>query len=269
LEADFTSAKAVSAKFDEENLSYARFLRADLRNADLRLASMVHTDLRLANISQSLVFGVSAWRVKLCDTLQEDLIITEYDEPVIRVDGLEVAQFIHLILHNRNLRNVIDVIGNKAILIVGRFSEQRKAALNAVKTELRQRGYVPIIFDFEKPRTRDMSETLSLLAHMSRFIVADLTDARSVPHELQLVVPNLPSVPVQPVIHHTYREYALFEHIKRYPWVLPIYVYRNTEELIKLLTTSLLPRAEAAADDCAGAKAPRSERDSEMPMGPQ
>jgi hypothetical protein len=37
----------------------------------------------------------------------------------------------------------------------------------------RQRKYVPILFDFEKPKSRNTEETITLLARMARFVVAD------------------------------------------------------------------------------------------------
>ena len=38
------------------------------------------------------------------------------------------------------------------MLILGRFTEERKLVLDALREELRQRCYLPILFDFEKPR---------------------------------------------------------------------------------------------------------------------
>ena len=110
-----------------------------------------------------------------------------------RFDNIEVAQFVYLLLHNEKIRDVIDTIGKKAVLILGRFTAERKAVLDALREELRKRDYLPILFDFDVPATRDITETVSLLARMARFVVADITDARSIPQELSVIVPDLPS----------------------------------------------------------------------------
>jgi hypothetical protein len=84
-------------------------------------------------------------------------------------------------------------------------SEREFAALlhvdqDAIRDALRQRGRSPVMFDFDKPRTQTTLETISTLAHMSRFVIADLTDAKSVLQELMAIVPTSPSVQVQPLL---------------------------------------------------------------------
>jgi hypothetical protein len=107
------------------------------------------------------------------------------------VDNLEVAQFIYLLLKNQQIRNVIDTITSKVVLILGRFTPERKAVLDAIRDELRKRDYLPVVFDFEKPSHCDLTETVSTLAHMAKFVIADLTDAKSLPQELASIVPFL------------------------------------------------------------------------------
>jgi hypothetical protein len=138
------------------------------------------------------------------------LIITAQNEPEITVDNIEVAQFIYLMLNNEKVRDVIDTITSKAVLILGRFTEERKAVLDALREELRKRNYLPILFDFSVPTTRDITETISLLARMARFIIADLTDPSSIPKELEAIVPSL-AVPVQPLLESSSRPYAMFK----------------------------------------------------------
>jgi len=126
-------------------------------------------------------------------------VITPYGQSAIEVDNLEVAQFIYLLLKNERIRNVIDTITSKVVLILGRFTDERKVVLDAIRDELRKRDYLPVLFDFQKPESRDLTGTVSTLANMARFIIADLTDPSSVPHELATVVPST-IVPVQTIL---------------------------------------------------------------------
>ncbi len=173
------------------------------------------------------------------------MVITPSDEPEVTVDNIEVAQFVYLLLHNEKIRGVIDTITSKVVLILGRFTAERKAVLDALRDELRQRNYLPILFDFEKPAGRDITETISLLARMARFVVADITDAKSIPQELNVIVPDLPSVAVQPVLLEGSGEYGMFEHFTRYPWVLETYRYPSPERLIAELGERVIRPAEA------------------------
>ncbi len=91
-------------------------------------------------------------------------------------------------LKNEKVRQVIDTITSKVVLILGRFTEERKAVLDAIREELRHRDFAPILFDFDKPASKDITGTVETLARMARFIIADLTDPSSIPYELGTVV---------------------------------------------------------------------------------
>ena len=75
-----------------------------------------------ADLTGCRIYGVSAWGLKLERVKQQNLIITPEGEPKITVDNIEVAQFIYLMLHNQKIRDVIDTITSKAVLILGRFT---------------------------------------------------------------------------------------------------------------------------------------------------
>lgn len=74
------------------------------------------------------------------------------------------------------------------MLILGRFTE-RTPVLDGLRTRLRELGFAPIVFDFERPTSKDLTETVQILAGLSAFIIADLTAPRSAPHEAQAVIP--------------------------------------------------------------------------------
>jgi uncharacterized protein YjbI with pentapeptide repeats len=265
--ANLSKADLSSAHLYEANLSFANLSGADLSGADLAEANLVHADLRGAKLSQakldqaqlirtdircaeltgSSIYGISAWDVKVdSGTQQQNLIITPPDEPVIVVDNIKVAQFIYLLLANEEIRDVIDTITSKAVLILGRFSPERKIILDRLREELRARHYVPILFDFEQAKSRDTVETIRILAGMAKFVIADLTDAKSVLQELQAIVPNLPSVVVRFIIKKSEQEPGMLDHIRRFPWVIDgAFEYETPEEVIESINENVLKPVEA------------------------
>ena len=247
--ADIDHANLNSASLVGANLNGANLNGSDLSGANLSKAILVETDFTDANLSNCVVYGISAWSLQLERAAQVNLIITDWDEPIITVDNLNIAQFIYLLLNNAEIRDVIDTVAKKAVLILGRFTPERKTILDAIREALRVHDYLPILFDFDKPASRDITETVSTLAHLSRFVIADITDAKSIPQELMVIVPNLPSVPVQPLILQSQREYGMFEHFTRYPWVLPVYHYTDEEGLLQSLNEKVIAPAEQKAKE--------------------
>jgi hypothetical protein len=180
-------------------------------------------------------------------TKQQNLVITPENEPEVTVDNIEVSQFVYLLLKNPKIYGVIKTITYKAVLILGRFTPERKAVLDVLREELRNRGYVPILFDFDKPATRDLTATVSTLAHMAQFIIADLTDPSSIPHELATVVSTIP-IPVQPILPSSEREFAMFTDLRRrYSSVLPTYHFDTLEHLIADIDERVIHPAELKA----------------------
>lgn len=249
INANLSRADLRGAHLTRTDLSGARLAGADLTGASLLCAQLIDTDLEDAVLVGCDVFGVSAWDVKLLNAVQRDLTITYPGCSRVTVDNLEVAQFIYLLLDNRRLRNVIDTITSKVVLILGRFTNERKLVLDGIRDELRKQNWLPVLFDFDPPTSRDLTETVSLLARMAHFIIADLTDARSLPQELGVIVPHLPSVPIQPILRQGTAEYAMFPHFQRYPWVLPIQYYDSIDALISEIASKVILPAETLAKD--------------------
>ncbi len=269
IEADLREADLGQAELCAANLSRAKLTLANLRQADLRNVNLTEADLSQADLSQAnlegailvmtnlertnltgcRVYGISAWTLKLEGSVQANLVIGSSDGSAIEVDNLELAQFMYLLLNSERIRQIIDTITSKAVLILGRFTPERKAVLEAIREELRKRNYIPLLFDFEKPANRDITETVSTLAHMARFVIADITDARSIPQELERIVPDLPSVPIQPLLLASQREYGMFEHFRRYPWVLEPVIYDDQQTLVRQLGEKVIAPAEAKAKE--------------------
>lgn len=243
--ASLQKAQLTDVYLDEANLNQSDFTNAHLVNVRLEKASMIETNLEEATLTNCRIYGINAWNLKLDGITQSNLIITHEDEATITVDNVEVAQFIYLLLNNRKIRDVINTVTSKAVLILGRFTPERKRVLDALREALRERNYLPIIFDFDKPDTQNLTETIDTLAHMARFVIADITEAKSIPQELMRIVPSRPSLPVQPLILSSEYEYAMFGHFREFPWVLKPYRYESLDVLLDSLEKKVISPAEA------------------------
>jgi len=161
------------------------------------------------------------------------------------VDNLEVAQFIYLLLSNPKIREIIDTITSRVVLILGRFTEERKAVLDALRNELRRRGLAPVLFDFDKPASKDTTGAIETMARMARMVIADLTDPSSIPHELATVVPYLRTTPVVLLRLKGTGGYSMVNDLLAYDrWVLPVHEYESEELLIAELGDVLAPAEE-------------------------
>lgn len=255
IQANLSDANLSGGDFSGSDFSKANLTRANLNGANLSRAILVGTNLAETILTNCLVYGISAWDMQLQGAIQFNLVITLPDQPTITVDNLEVAQFIYLLLNNQKIRDVIDTITSKVVLILGRFIPERKVILDALRDELRKRNYSPVVFDFEKPASRDLTETVSTLAHMARFIIVDLTDPSSAPHEVATIIPQC-IVPVQPLVlqdeTQPRHEYAMFHDLRaRYHWVLPTYHYLDTASLLASLEERVIAPAEQKAEELA------------------
>lgn len=241
----FTGANLQEADLNTSTLSKADFSGADLTNANLQNAILVETKIDQVILRGAKVYGMSVWAVKGTPKDQQSLIITAHDEPVITVDDLQMAQFIYLILNRENIRNVIDTITSKAVLILGRFTTERKMILEKVGDELRSHNLLPVIFDFDRPSSRDFTETIKTLAGISLFIVADITNPKSSPLELQAVVPDY-QVPLAPIIQEGEKPFSMFTNLYgKYNWVLQPLSYSSVETLLLVFKELIIDKAIA------------------------
>jgi hypothetical protein len=227
--------------------------RADLTGANLAYARLIGTDLADATILNCRVYGIAAWGINLQGTKQENIIITAPGDAEITVDGIDVAQFIYLLLTNQKISNVIDTITSKAVLILGRFTEERKKVLDVLRDELRLRNRTPIVFDFGEPRSMSKTDTVKLLAQMARYIIVDLSDPNSAPYELGVIsMMGLKTTPVVPIIVNNQKPFPMLEDVLQERWSTDLIRYRDLDDLRALLDGKLVKAAEAKVHELRG-----------------
>ncbi|MHC4475310.1 MAG: pentapeptide repeat-containing protein [Planctomycetota bacterium] len=233
------------------NLTDAILDGATLCNASLENAILVRTSLRGTDLRGADVYGASVWDIKTSKGTKQEGLKTDsvYPSQVrdassgVKVNNLNVAHFIALIHRTEIISDLIDASENKVVLLLGRFSRRGKAVLDALADELRKKRLLPIVFDFPPPGQRDTTETVKVLASLSRFVVADLTQPKSAPLELHAIVPHL-MVPVVPIIKYGDKTFSMFADLQRkYYWVLRPVEYRTRKELLENVEKGIIRRA--------------------------
>ena len=246
---DFSESDLSGVDFSNANLEMVDFTKANLTKAKLINANLVATDFVETNINKAIVsgcsvYGINVWDVKGEFEEQIDLIITKEGEPIITVDNMRVAQFIFLILNNQEIRDVINTLTSKSVLILGRFSvAERKEILDELRNKLREYNLLPIVFDFDRPIDQDFTETIKTLAGLSYFVIADVTNPKSSPLELQATVPDY-QIPFVLIIQEGERPFSMMANLQtKYDWVLDTIEYDSKETLIEVLKLAIIDPA--------------------------
>ena len=251
--ANFKEAHLENAVLKEANLRSADLSGANLSGANLMRASLVETNLEGAILTDCNIYGVAVWGVKVNnETAQSGLRIANYNESPLTVDNLKVAQFLYLIINNKEIREAIDTISSKVVLILGRFTKERKSVLDALREELgRQKDdngnqkYIPVIFDFAKPDIQNYIEPVTTLAQMARFVIADFTDSKQVNREVPAIV-NTSSVPILPLWQIGYSKEWTPGDFGNVRSVLEMYEYKDKDSLLATLSENILAPLEDA-----------------------
>jgi hypothetical protein len=131
------------------------------------------------------------------------------------------------------------------VLLLGRFTDDRIVVLERLQEELRKRGFVPMLFNFNKPLVKDFTETVRLLAGLSHFVIADITSPKSTPLELQATVPEC-MVPFVPILQKGEEPFAMFTDlwIKHREWVFEPIRYPSVDRLLEVLDAEIIRPAQ-------------------------
>jgi uncharacterized protein YjbI with pentapeptide repeats len=244
LGANLSAADLRGVNLSASNLRYADLRDADLSGADLRTAFFVQANIDGAKISGGFVYAVNVWDLEGEFEEQKDLVITPPFAQIVTVDNIKIAQFLYLIMNNQEIRDVINTLTSKAVLILGRFAlSERKAILDQLRNKLRDYDLLPIVFDFDRPTYKDFTETIKTLAGLCYFVIADITNPKSSPLELQATVPDY-QIPFVPIIQEGEEPFSMMGNLQsKYNWVLDTLSYRSIDDLIKALKPAIIDPA--------------------------
>lgn len=254
LEANLTGADLTNANLGGAWLRKVNFSKAILQGTSLINSQLGNANFHDAIISDCLVHGISAWGLQNLDTAQQsNLIVTRNDEPQITVGDLEVAQFVYMLLNNSKIRNIIDTITSKVVLILGRFQNMQR--LQSISEEFQKRDYVPVIFNFEKPVSHTFIETVSTLAHMAKFVVADVTDPKIVLQELPHIVSSV-AVPVLPLLEKGSKEPITLSDLRvNHLSLLDTCRYEDIDDLIQSFDEKVIDPLKTKGEELSRRKA--------------
>ena len=112
-----------------------------------------------------------------------------------------------------------------------------------MKNKLHDYGLLPITFDFDRPTDKDFTETIKTLAGLCYFVIADITNPKSSPLELQATVPDY-QIPFVPIIQEGESPFAMMVDLQnKYNWVLDTLSYKSIDDLIKALKPAVIDPA--------------------------
>lgn len=246
--ADLRRADLGAADLSRADLRGANLRRADLRQANLYAASLTAANLEHANLRGCQIKRISARHLNLAGTHQENLIITQRDEPVIAVDSLEIAQLLDLLLDEHQERRLLNKIKANLVLILGHFMPGRKAILEALRQGLRQRNYLPVLVDSEETLNPKFMEKMSTLARLSRFVIADLTSPPALLEEIPPLIESI-EVPIVPLLPEgAGQEPPMIRTLRQsHLCLLETCFYKDHADLLASLEKRVIVPAEAMA----------------------
>ncbi len=251
--ANLTGADLRGANLAGANLSKCNLDHADLRKSILESAILVQATMRGADLRGADVYGISVWNVITDKKTKATGLFTDF-VPASRtrvpltgvtVDDLRVAHFISQLEEPEIISKIIDASSNRLVLLLGRLSGPGRAILMALKQRLREFDLLAIAFDFPPPDERDTTETIKVLATLSRFVIADVSHPKSVPLELQAIAPHV-MVPIVPIMRSKSSGFSMLVDLQRkYHWVLSPVVYKSKAKLIENVERGIIERANS------------------------
>ena len=248
-QSSFKRANLEGANLSDTSLFKTNFSNAILSGSSLMWAKIIETNFRNSDLTNTRVYGASIWNSDLENSMQSNIIISKRNEFDITVDNLEIAQFLYLIISNKKIKNIIDTLTSKIILILGNFSPERKEILDKLKVKLSQLNYIPVVFDFQKPSNKDFIEPISIIAGLSKFVIADFTNPRIVIEEVPAIARNSSTV-ILPILETGCREPETLYNLRiNLRSIAHTVYYENINDLLKVKLEGLLNKGNEILQD--------------------
>ena len=199
--ADFDGAIFRNTTFSKTILTRASFDNATFVNCNLNRVSLVGASFRVKEITETVIYGIAAWDMATSDEMKQSKLVIEqthefYSDLIQRghipmmVDDIELAQFVYYLSNHKKMRDALNILNEKGVLLLGQFKGGGLDRLYTIRDWLQRKGYMAMIFDFERPDNLSLTETVVTMAGLSKFIVVDLSGS-SVPAELQAILTQI------------------------------------------------------------------------------
>jgi uncharacterized protein YjbI with pentapeptide repeats len=196
--ANFSGATFRNTKFNKTILTGANFDGATFVNCNLNRVNLVGASFHVEEITETIVYGISAWDLQTSDGMKQSKLVIEktyelYSELLQRgvvpmtVDDIQLAQFIYYLSNHKRMREALNILNEKGVLLLGRFKDGGLERLYSMRGWFQEKGYMAMIFDFARPDNLSLTETVVTMAGLSKFVVVDLSGS-SVPAELQAIL---------------------------------------------------------------------------------
>ncbi len=256
----FDGADLQGANFNNANLS-----GASMKSVNLQLAQLRETNLRGVKLSGSDIYGAIVLSPEIDDETEQDnlrvtpvaptlsvnrskrhiIVAPPVPVPSFHTNSLEHANLLHM-MRNTDLAGLFGAVSQKGVLLLGRFEQEHGEVLDALRKNLRDLGYLPMKFDFENPGNRTLKETILTLAGLSHFVVADITEASSVPLELATIAREF-RIPIVPIKRSGRKTFSMFDSFARdyREQVLDPLEYDDIDQLLSALNAAIILPAEA------------------------
>jgi hypothetical protein len=110
-----------------------------------------------------------------------------------------------------------------------------------------------------------LAETIRVLAGLCRFVIADITEPRSVPHELATIIASY-MIPIVPLLQQGHTGYAVLDEERPgKPWILYEVVYTLDEGVVRGLDSMVIAPALAAESQILADRAAHARRRQSSP----